>query len=38
LPIFGIVHTDLETLKADGSGAESEIDEGKNVSAETFLP
>jgi hypothetical protein len=29
------VHTDMETLKADGSGAESEIDESSNVSAET---
>jgi hypothetical protein len=29
------VHTDMETLKADGTGAESEIDEGSNVSAET---
>lgn len=29
------VHTDMETLKADGAGAESEIDEGRNVSAET---
>ncbi|MFC1775877.1 DUF222 domain-containing protein [Pseudomonadota bacterium] len=29
------VHTDLETLKADGTGAESEIEEGRNVSAET---
>jgi hypothetical protein len=29
------VHTDMETLKADGNGAESEIDEGRNVSAET---
>jgi len=29
------VHTDMETLKADGTGAESEIDEGRNVSAET---
>lgn len=29
------VHTDMETLKADGEGAESEIDECCNVSAET---
>jgi len=29
------IHTDMETLKADGTGAESEIDEGSNVSAET---
>ena len=29
------VHTDLETLRVDGSGAESEIEDGKNVSAET---
>jgi hypothetical protein len=29
------VHTDMETLKADGIGAESEIEEGGNVSAET---
>jgi hypothetical protein len=29
------VHTDVETLKADGSGAESEIEESSNVSAET---
>jgi len=29
------VHTDIETLKADGTGAESEIDECCNVSAET---
>jgi len=29
------VHTDIETLKANGTGVESEIDEGRNVSAET---
>jgi 5-methylcytosine-specific restriction endonuclease McrA len=29
------VHTDMETLKADGSGAEAEIDDCCNVSAET---
>ena len=29
------VHTDMGTLKVDGTGAESEIDEGRNVSAET---
>ncbi len=29
------VHTDMETLKADGAGAESEIEDGTNVSAET---
>ena len=29
------VHTDMEALKADGEGAESEIEEGRNVSAET---
>ncbi len=29
------VHTDMETLKADGSGAESEIEDGPGVSAET---
>jgi hypothetical protein len=29
------VHTDMETLKADGTGAESELEEGRNVSAET---
>ena len=29
------VHTDMETLRADGTGAESEIDEARNVSAET---
>jgi hypothetical protein len=29
------VHTDMETLKVDGTGAESEIDESSNVSAET---
>ena len=29
------VHTDMETLKADGTGAESEIEESANVSAET---
>jgi len=29
------VHTDMETLRANGTGAESEIDEGRNVSAET---
>jgi hypothetical protein len=29
------VHTDMDTLKADGMGAESEIDEACNVSAET---
>ncbi len=31
------VHTDMETVKADGLGAESEIEEGRNVSAETSL-
>ena len=29
------VHTDMETLKANGTGSESEIDEGRNISAET---
>jgi len=29
------VHTDMETLKADGTGAESEVEECCNVSAET---
>jgi hypothetical protein len=29
------IHTDMETLKADGTGAESEIEDGRNVSAET---
>ncbi len=29
------VHTDMETLKADGTGGEAEIDESRNVSAET---
>ena len=29
------VHTDMETLTADGTGAQSEMDEGRNVSAET---
>ena len=29
------VHTDIDTLKADGAGAESEIDDCCNVSAET---
>ena len=29
------VHTDIETLKADGIGSESEIEDGGNVSAET---
>lgn len=29
------VHTDIDTLKSDGTGAESEIDECCNVSAET---
>ena len=29
------VHTDMETLKADGTGAESEIDDCGHVSAET---
>ena len=29
------IHTNMETLKADGTGAESEIDEGGNISAET---
>jgi hypothetical protein len=29
------IHTDMETLKADGMGAESEIEDGRNVSAET---
>ena len=29
------VHTDMETLKADGTGAESQVDDAGNVSAET---
>ena len=29
------VHTDMETLRAHGTGAESEIDGAGNVSAET---
>ncbi len=29
------VHTDMETLNADGTGAESEVEEGGNVSTET---
>lgn len=29
------VHTDMETLKADGTGAEAEIEDSSNVSAET---
>ncbi len=29
------VHTDMETLKASGTGGESEIEDGRNVSAET---
>jgi hypothetical protein len=29
------IHTDMETLKADGENAEAEIEEGRNVSAET---
>ena len=29
------VHTDIETLKADGTSAESEIEDGSNVSAES---
>jgi len=29
------IHTDMETLNADGEGAESEVEEGRNVSAET---
>jgi hypothetical protein len=29
------VHTDMETLKADGNGGESEIEDSRNVSAET---
>jgi len=29
------VHTDMETLQVDGTGAEAEIDEARNVSAET---
>lgn len=29
------VHTDMETLKADGTGAESEIEDARNISAET---
>jgi hypothetical protein len=29
------VHTDMETLKADGAGSEAEIEDGGNVSAET---
>jgi hypothetical protein len=29
------IHTDLETLKADGAGAGAQIEEGGNVSAET---
>jgi len=31
------VHTDMETLKVDGTGAESEIEDSSNVSAETSL-
>ncbi len=31
------VHTDMETLKVDGAGAESEIDEGRNVSADMLI-
>jgi hypothetical protein len=29
------IHTDIETLKAGGTGAESEIEDGQSVSAET---
>lgn len=29
------IHTDIETLRADGSGAESELEGSENVSAET---
>jgi len=29
------IHTDLDTLKAGGTGTESKIDEGSNISAET---
>jgi hypothetical protein len=29
------IHTDMETLKADGTGAESQLENGPNVSAET---
>jgi hypothetical protein len=29
------IHTDMQTLKAGGTGAESEIEDGQNVSAET---
>ena len=29
------VHTDMETLKTDGTGGESEIEDNRNVSAET---
>ena len=29
------IHTDMETLKADGAGAESQLENGPNVSAET---
>jgi len=29
------VHTDMETLKADGTGGEAEIEEGGNIAAET---
>jgi len=29
------VHTDMETLKADGTGGEAELEEGGNISAET---
>jgi len=29
------VHTDMETLKADGTGGESEVEDNRNVSAET---
>jgi len=25
------IHTDIETIKADGTGAESEIEDGRNV-------
>jgi hypothetical protein len=31
------IHTDIETLKEDGMGAESEIEERGHVPAETLL-
>ena len=31
------IHTEVETLKENGSGAEAELEDRSHVSAETFL-